>query len=80
MRAAARASTGCTTAISARWWTRWADRSPVLPAGTDVADTAVWIRKVLDGAEPVPAPIATQIATIKDCLQQATRVAWASPV
>jgi anthranilate phosphoribosyltransferase len=53
---------------------------PVLPAGTDVADTAVWIRKVLDGAEPVPAPIATQIATIKDCLQQATRVAWASPV
>jgi len=53
---------------------------PELPAGTDVADTAAWIRKVLDGAAPVPAPIATQIATIKECLKQATRVAWASPV
>ena len=53
---------------------------PELPAGTDVAETAAWIRKVLDGAVPLPAPIATQIATIKDCLGQATRVAWASPV
>jgi anthranilate phosphoribosyltransferase len=53
---------------------------PALPAGTDVAETAAWIRKVLDGTEAVPAPIATQIATIKECLQQATRVAWASPL
>lgn len=53
---------------------------PDLPAGTDVAATAAWIRQVLDGAVPLPAPIATQIATIKDCLRQATRVAWANPV
>ena len=53
---------------------------PELPPGTDVAATAAWIRQVLDGAAPVPAPIATQVETIKECLKQATRVAWASPV
>lgn len=53
---------------------------PDLPPGTDVALTAAWIRQVLDGAVPVPAPIATQVQTIRDCLKQATRVAWASPV
>ncbi|WP_035881329.1 DNA-binding protein YbiB [Cupriavidus metallidurans] len=53
---------------------------PELPQGTDIAETAAWIRKVLDGAEPVPAPVATQVAAIKACLTQATRVTWASPL
>jgi anthranilate phosphoribosyltransferase len=53
---------------------------PELPQGTDIAETAAWIRKVLDGAEPVPAPVATQVAAIKECLTQATRVTWASPL
>ncbi|MGO4307593.1 DNA-binding protein YbiB [Cupriavidus sp. RAF12] len=53
---------------------------PELPSGNDPAQTAAWIRKVMDGAVPVPAPIVTQVETIKDCLKQATRVAWASPV
>ncbi len=53
---------------------------PELPQGTDVAETAAWIRKVLDGAVPVPAPIAAQIEAIKECLRLATRVAWASPL
>jgi anthranilate phosphoribosyltransferase len=53
---------------------------PDLPQGTDVTETAAWIRKVLDGAEPVPAPVATQVAAIKECLKQATRVTWASPL
>jgi len=53
---------------------------PELPQGTDVGETAAWTRKVLDGALPVPAPIATQIEAIKDCLKLATRVAWASPL
>ena len=53
---------------------------PELPQGTDVAETAAWIRKVLDGAVPVPAPIATQIEAIKECLKLATRVAWANPL
>ncbi|MGO4152781.1 DNA-binding protein YbiB [Cupriavidus sp. YAF13] len=53
---------------------------PELPPGSDVDQTAAWIRLVLDGKAPVPAPIATQIDAIRDCLQQGTRVAWASPV
>jgi anthranilate phosphoribosyltransferase len=53
---------------------------PELPQGGDVGETAAWIRKVLDGAVPVPAPIATQIESIKECLRLATRVAWASPL
>ncbi|MGO4326464.1 DNA-binding protein YbiB [Cupriavidus sp. 2TAF22] len=53
---------------------------PELPPGNDVAQTAAWIRSVLDGKAPVPAPIATQVEAIRSCLQQGTRVAWASPV
>ena len=53
---------------------------PDLPPGTDPAATAAWIRSVLDGAVPVPAPIVTQLETIRACLEQGTRVAWASPV
>ncbi|PWK38630.1 DNA-binding protein YbiB [Cupriavidus plantarum] len=53
---------------------------PALPAGTDTEATAAWIRKVLDGAEPVPAPIATQVDAIRACLNDGTRVTWASPV
>jgi anthranilate phosphoribosyltransferase len=53
---------------------------PELPPGSDVDQTAAWIRLVLDGKTPVPAPIATQIEAIRDCLQQGTRVTWASPV
>lgn len=53
---------------------------PELPPGSDVDQTAAWIRRVLDGAVPVPAPIATQIEAIRECLRQGTRVTWASPV
>jgi len=53
---------------------------PELPAGSDVAETVAWTRKVLDGTVPVPGPIATQVEAIRDCLRQGTRVAWASPV
>ncbi len=37
---------------------------PELPLGTDAASTAAYIRSVLDGAQPVPAPIAQQVAHI----------------
>ena len=37
---------------------------PDLPAGTDAASTAAYIRSVLDGAQPVPNPIAQQVAHI----------------
>ncbi|QET02895.1 MULTISPECIES: DNA-binding protein YbiB [Cupriavidus] len=53
---------------------------PELPAGTDVDATAAWIRSVLDGTEPVPAPIAAQADAIRACLNQGTRVTWADPV
>ncbi|MDF3834410.1 DNA-binding protein YbiB [Cupriavidus basilensis] len=53
---------------------------PELPPGSDVDQTAAWIRLVLDGKLPLPAPIATQIEAIRECLQQGTRVAWANPV
>jgi anthranilate phosphoribosyltransferase len=38
------------------------DASPPLPAGLDATVTAAWIRTVLDGSQPVPAPIAAQVA------------------
>jgi anthranilate phosphoribosyltransferase len=41
--------------------------SPVAPGGTDAATTAATIRSMLDGALPVPAPIAAQV----DCLRVA---------
>lgn len=53
---------------------------PELPPGNDAAQTAAWIRAVLDGKVPVPAPIATQVEAIRGCVQQGTRVAWTSPV
>ena len=37
---------------------------PELPAGTDAASTATYIRQVLDGTQPVPQPIAQQVAHI----------------
>jgi anthranilate phosphoribosyltransferase len=53
---------------------------PELPPGSDAGQTAAWIQRVLDGAVPVPAPIAIQIEAIRECLRQGTRVTWASPV
>jgi anthranilate phosphoribosyltransferase len=53
---------------------------PELPPGTDVAQTAAWIRRVLDGSVPVPAPLATQVAAVQECLRQGSHVSWASPV
>ncbi|MGL4436757.1 MAG: DNA-binding protein YbiB [Giesbergeria sp.] len=37
---------------------------PQLPTAIDAASTAAWIRSVLDGAQPVPAPIARQVEHI----------------
>jgi anthranilate phosphoribosyltransferase len=37
---------------------------PVLPTAIDAASTATYIREVLSGAQPVPAPIAQQVAHI----------------
>jgi anthranilate phosphoribosyltransferase len=37
---------------------------PELPAGTDAQSTATYIRQVLDGTQPVPQPIAQQVAHI----------------
>ncbi|RDK11630.1 DNA-binding protein YbiB [Cupriavidus lacunae] len=53
---------------------------PELPPGSDAGLTVAWIRRVLDGAVPVPAPIAIQVEAIRECLRQGTRVTWASPV
>ncbi|CAG9175197.1 DNA-binding protein YbiB [Cupriavidus respiraculi] len=53
---------------------------PQLPAGSDVAETAAWIRQVLDGALPVPVPLAMQIEAIRGCMRAGTRVAWTSPL
>ncbi|WP_029046750.1 DNA-binding protein YbiB [Cupriavidus sp. amp6] len=53
---------------------------PELPPGSDAGLTAAWIRRVLDGTVPVPAPIATQVEAIRECLKLGTRVTWASPV
>jgi anthranilate phosphoribosyltransferase len=53
---------------------------PELPPGSDAGLTVAWIRRVLDGAVPVPAPITIQVEAIRECLRQGTRVSWASPV
>nr|WP_217343675.1 DNA-binding protein YbiB [Noviherbaspirillum sp. L7-7A]MBV0877742.1 DNA-binding protein YbiB [Noviherbaspirillum sp. L7-7A] len=37
------------------------DEMPPLPAQSDAATTAAWIRAALEGREPVPAPIAEQV-------------------
>jgi anthranilate phosphoribosyltransferase len=41
----------------------------VLPNGTDKDATVAFIRGVLDGTQPVPAPIARQIAVIQNAMQ-----------
>ena len=43
---------------------------PVLPASTEVAPTACYIQSVLSGAQPLPAPIAQQVAHIVQLHQQ----------
>lgn len=42
------------------------DEMPPLPAASDAATTAAWIHEALAGRQPVPAPIAEQVA---QCLQ-----------
>ncbi|MDO8285913.1 MAG: DNA-binding protein YbiB [Rhodoferax sp.] len=42
---------------------------PTLPAEIDAAHTAAYIRSVLDGAKPVPPPIAQQVAHILHLVQ-----------
>jgi len=42
---------------------------PLLPTEIDAAHTAAYIRSVLDGAEPVPPPIAQQVAHILHLVQ-----------
>ncbi len=44
------------------------DEMPPLPASSDAATTAAWIADALDGKQPVPAPIADQVA---QCLKVA---------
>ena len=40
------------------------DEMPPLPAASDAATTAVWIREALDGKQPIPIPITEQLAQI----------------
>jgi anthranilate phosphoribosyltransferase len=40
------------------------DEMPPLPPASDAATTAAWIREALAGKQPVPAPIAEQVAQI----------------
>ncbi len=47
------------------------DEMPPLPASSDAATTAAWIRDALAGKQPVPAPIAEQVA---QCLQIARQI------
>ena len=47
------------------------DEMPPLPASSDAAVTAAWIREALDGRQPVPAPIAEQVA---QCVQIARQM------
>lgn len=47
------------------------DQLPPLPASSDAATTAAWIREALAGRQPVPAPIAEQVA---QCLQVARQM------
>jgi anthranilate phosphoribosyltransferase len=45
------------------------DELAPLPDGRDAAATAQWIRQVLEGQAPVPAPIAAQVAHCKMAAQ-----------
>jgi anthranilate phosphoribosyltransferase len=47
------------------------DESPPLPAASDASTTAEWIREALAGRQPVPAPIAAQVA---HCVQFARQL------
>ncbi len=47
------------------------DEMPPLPAASDAVTTAAWIREALDGRQPVPAPIAEQLA---QCVQIARQM------
>lgn len=47
------------------------DESPPLPAASDASTTAEWIREALAGRQPVPAPIAAQVA---HCVQVARQL------
>jgi anthranilate phosphoribosyltransferase len=48
------------------------DTMPPLPAASDAATTAAWIRDALAGKQPVPAPIAEQVAQIVNVVRQAS--------
>ena len=43
---------------------------PDLPAGIDAPGTADYIRAVMDGAQPVPAPIAQQVVEISKLISR----------
>jgi anthranilate phosphoribosyltransferase len=47
------------------------DEMPPLPAASDAATTAAWIRAALEGKQPIPAPVAEQVA---QCLQVARQM------
>lgn len=47
------------------------DEAPPLPAASDAQTTALWIQEVLQGRQPVPAPIAEQV---EHCLQVARQL------
>ncbi len=47
------------------------DEMPPLPASSEAAVTAAWIREALEGRHPVPAPIAEQVA---QCVQVARQM------
>ncbi len=51
------------------------DEMPPLPSASDAATTAVWIAEAMQGKQPVPAPIADQLA---QCLQVAKAIKAAS--
>ena len=48
------------------------DEMPPLPAASDAATTAAWIREALDGKQPIPVPIAEQLAQILRIARQAS--------
>lgn len=46
-----------------------ARHDPALPASRDAAATAAWIRRALEGEEPLPAAILEQVGAIRQALQ-----------
>lgn len=53
---------------------------PELPPGSDIGLSIAWIRQVLDGAIPLPGPLATQVAAIRKCVGEGSRITWTNPV